>query len=870
MKSFFRRLAAEAHGSGGAAAVWAVWARTAWDLLVRLPGEHMVTPGGRGRRGRRTGPAEDDRRVLQEGGVTVEALWRDFRLAVRSLGRRPGMLAVTTVTLALGLGANTAIFSVLWGAWLKPVPYPNADRLVWISDRYHTSTRGGSSMSPANFLDLEKESRLVEDMIAISFPGAVLGDDPDGDRIMGMGVDPGFFRALGMAPVIGRGFLPEEGVPGEEDVVVLSHGLWTDHLGADPEVLGATLTLTGRPFTVVGVAPPDFRFRNDPRFFIPNAWTAEQRQSRAGRWVTGFGLLAPDVEVDAARRELEAIFGRLAERYPEANREWSVSVVPLKELMVGSDHTLLAVMGGAALLVLLVAGMNVASILLARAESRQREMAVRTALGAGRLRIVTSFLAEGLVVAVVGGVAGLWVAYEGTELLLHIFGSQLRRTSEIGMSWAVASVAAALTLGTGMAVAVAPAWRSGLTRVADELKEGAPSMSGGGGRIRKMLVVFEVAMAVTLVSGAGLLINTMWRLNQVDLGIEPDGALTTSISLPGSAFGTEQEVREAFRGLVSEVGRLPGVESAGLTNIPPLDLRWSVTRVTEVGRDEPAAEQVLVRYVTPGYFEAAGMERLAGRTFDGRESVPEGGVAPVVITEPLANTLFPGGDALGRRIRAGPDQPQYEVVGVVEGVREQGPGYEPRATYYLPYYALSQVTTMHLVVRGAEEPGAVIAALRPLVEDVHPEARLGAAIPLDDRVWSTLGDQEFALSLLSLFALVALALGAVGVYGVMAFNVAQRTREMGLRLALGAPRSSVVGLVIRQGVLLTLAGLALGMAATVGLSRFIGSLLYEVSPADPVTFMAVAGVLLVTALLACLIPARRAAAVPPIDALRVE
>lgn len=799
----------------------------------------------------------------------MRTAWFDLRAAVRGLFRRPGLVVVGGLTLALGIGANTAIFSVLWGAWLKPIPFPEAERLVWLSDSYRSRAGGGSSMSLANVLDLEAESRLLEDVAVFGYTSYTVGRREAG-QVRGMRVDPGFFRILGMPAVAGRGFVDEDGREGAEPVVILGHGLWQELFGGDPGAVGRSLLLDDTPHTVVGVASPDFRFRAEPRFFVPTRWTQAQRQRRGARSHFAIGLLAEGATLEDAREELALIFGRLVREYPDANEGWSVWAAPLREFMVGRDHTLLMVMGGAAFLVLLVACVNVAGLLLARAESRSREMALRRALGAGRGRILGTFLGEGMVLALLGGGLGILVAYGGVDLLLAIFGGQLRRGAEIGLSGPVLGGALALTLLTGLTVSVLPAFRAQRRDVGQDLREGGRWVSRGGSWARKALVVAEIAMAVTLVTGAGLLISTMWRLQNVDMGYDHRRTVMATVSVPGDVQGSSVETAQFYHRVVEEVEALPGVSHAGLINILPPSRRWSMTRLTPWGQDEPGAEQVLVRYVSPGYFQAAGIGLLDGRPFQLDEPVREGAPTPAIVSEPLARRLFSDGTVLGQRIDLGNQTQGLRVIGVVEGVREAGPQEPTWATYYLPFPSAGAFGTMSLVARAEDDPEALTSGIGTALLRVHPEAHASGTAPMTEGVAGMLGDQRFALSLLGCFATLALILGAVGIYGIMSFTVAQRTREVGIRKALGATAGSVMGRVVGRGLRLTVVGLVLGVAASAGLSRFLSALLYQVTPTDPLTLTGVTGVLLATAVLACYLPARRAARVEAMEALRAE
>ncbi|GMV04514.1 MAG: hypothetical protein AMXMBFR53_07940 [Gemmatimonadota bacterium] len=808
------------------------------------------------------------RGILEDGGTVMDGWMRDLGVAVRALARRPAFASVIVITLALGIGANTAIFSVIEGTILRPLPFPDPDRLIWISDGYREWGGYGSSMSLPNFLDLREQSELVESMEVYSYASVNLADEDRPERLTALVVGPGFLRVLRAVPALGRDFTRDDNVRGAGEVVMLTHDFWVSRFGGDPTVVGRTVLLDATPYLVVGVAPSEFEFRGDPPLILPMKYEGAE-WSRRSRQVNAVGRMAPGVTLERARDELRTIFARLEEEYPEANENWQVWAQPLKEIVAGTG-TSLRLLGGASLLVLLIACVNVANLLLARAESRQREFAVRTALGAGRGRLLPVFVSEGLVLSLVGGLGGVGLAFLGVPALLRLYGPGLPRAGAVGLNGTVLGFALGLSLVVGMVVGVLPALRSSPSKAHEHLKEGTRAISRGGRRLRQSLVVAEIALAVVLVSGAGLLLNSLARMNRVELGLDaPERVLVARMALSSGTYVERDAIVAFYRELVDQVAAVPGVEAVGLTSRLPLNGGTNITDVFAEGDPGRVSHFVEVRTVTPAFFEAIGIELLAGRNLayaDGEEGTN------VVVTRALAEQLFGSPEAaVGQALRPGGSDVSYPIVGVVSDIRDLGlskpapPGY---------YSALGPATMRGraavALIRTRGNAMDLLPPVRDVVRRLDPGLPLYDVEVLSDVVVRLARGTRFNLSLMGLMAVLAVVLASVGIYGVMSYAVAERTREVGVRMALGARRSEVVGMVLGSGLRLAAVGIVMGVAAALAAGRFISEQLYEVEPGDPLTHAAVAALLLGVAVLSCYLPARRASTVDPVVALRQE
>ncbi len=797
----------------------------------------------------------------------MEALLEDLRLSVRSLWRKPLFAIVAICTLALGIGANTAMFSVIHAVILSPLPYAEPERLVRVYSAFEG--RLCCTVSAPNFEDMRARTRQFEDLVAYSSGAFSItgGDEPV--RISGYQVSSGLFELLGASPQAGRFMNKEDDRFGSEPVVVLSDRLWRDRFAADPEIVGESIIIDSRPHAVIGVAPPGFRVPGRPQLFVPFAWDPESMPGRGPNFLTVIGRLRPGTTVDSAMAELDSIYADLVAQYPENITNKGVAERTLSEWLIGASRRRpLLVLWGAVAMVLLVACANVVNLVLARAESRQRELAVRAALGAGRGRLLRHFLTESMLVSLAGAAVGIVGAYGGLRLLLATFGGAVPRSDDVGINLQVLLFAIAVCLLTGVIVGLVPALQTRSGRLEAALRESGRGSAGGQSRLRQGLVVVEIGAALILVVGAGLMLKSFWRLNQVDVGVDVGKILTLRVSVPPARYPEIPDRRAFFESFRDELKRLPSVEDAGLINEVPFSGTYNnFSRVMPVGDPERIATFVEYRLASPDFFSSMEIALLQGRLFN--EADHAEAPAVVVVNRELARQILTEGDPLGRRISDGPGNPDWEVIGIVAGVREHGPDEPPAPTIYFPHLQGDR-STMSLTVRTAGEPLEIMPDVRRIAGQLDSELPLFGINRLDQLIYDGMGSRRFSMSLLSVFAALALALGAIGIYGVMAYTVAQRTREIGLRQALGASPQTVLKLVVMQGVRMAGAGIILGVLGAIMLRQVMGSLLFEVSSLDPSVYVAVAGLLALVAVFACFVPARRAAAVDPMEALRQE
>ncbi|HEX7049883.1 MAG TPA: ABC transporter permease [Longimicrobiales bacterium] len=815
----------------------------------------------------------------------MDTLLQDIRYALRTLRRAPGFTAVAVLTLALGIGANTAIFSVVNGVLLHPLPYPEPDRLVgvyqlWQGDR--------AVMTPANFRDVRQQatgadgtsSPVLEEMAPYYRSDFTLTGSGDPVRLQGVEVGAGFFDVLGVAPVLGRTFRPDENEPGRTRVAILSHRLWQQRFGAEPEIIGRVIRLDGNPYEVVGVMPEGFSFPAERDVWTPIEYDAEfmSENSRGAWYLSVVGRLAPGVSEEQAASRVAAIGRRLEKAYPQVNTNVGMTVLSLHDAMVGDVRTALWVLLGAVGFVLLIACANVANLLLARAASREGELAVRAALGAGRGRLIRQLLTESLILGALGGAAGLLLAVWGTGFLVALQPRNVPRLDEVTVDGTVIAFTAAIALLTGLLFGLVPALQTARTELAATLREGGRGAlaAKGSARVRNALVVAEMALAVILLAGAGLLINSFARLQRVDPGFRAEGALAFRLSLPGVAYNEESARAAFYDRLIERLEALPGVRSAGAIMALPLS-GFSFTFTFNVeGREpaQPGSDQSLqTRVVTPGYFRTMGIPLLRGRAFTAQDRADAPQV--VLISESAVRRYFPDEDPIGRRITLGwgrgPGRPNVGgvIVGVVGDVKQFELAEEQSAVVYVPH-AQVPVGGMTLVVRTAVPPLTLAGAVRREVGALDADLPIAELRTLEQLVARSISQPRFYMLLLAVFAGVALALAAIGTFGVMTYAVAQRTREIGIRMALGADPGSVRRLVVGRALALAATGLGVGLLGALALTRLLGSLLYGVTATDPLTYGAVALTLIGVAFLAGYLPARGATRVDPTVALRAE
>lgn len=802
---------------------------------------------------------------------------RHFRHALRQLRRNPGYTTAVVVTLALGIGAVTAVFSVVNGVLLRPLPYPEPDRLVRV---YSTGEHGHLwTSSPPDFTDWRAQARSFEVMAAGHATILTLTGEGEAERLQGARVTPGFFEVYGVSPRLGRGFVSDEERPGSDDVVVLGHGVWLGRFGGDASVLGRTIRLNGSPYRVVGVMPPGFDAPGGSSLWIPRSFSAEDLTTQRGaHYLNVVGRLAPDASVSAADAEMRAIAARLEAEHPDTNTGWGATVQEMRETVVGDVRPALLVLFGAVGLVLLVACANAAGLSLTRAAGRQRELAVRAALGAGRGRLAGTLLGESLVLAVLGGLGGLLLAHLGTELLLALRPEDLPRIDEVRVDPAVLAFAAGASLLTGIGFGILPALQASDRDLHGRLKEGDRALGGRSSpRLRSLLVAGEIGLCVLLLAGAALLGRSLLKLQAVDPGFRIENVLTLNVSLPDARYGPD-ESREFVRGLLEEARALPGVEAAGVIfGLPLTGFGYSISVERLDGGpayERPGEEKsVQVRVVSPEYFQTLGIPVLRGRGFDRGDR--EGAPPVAVLSEGAATLLWPDEDALGRTLELGTrlgvaeHRAGGEVVGIVRDVRHDGP-HRPAPPQVYVAHAQFPVDFLSLAVRTGGEPAALAGPIRRLVRGVDPDLALSEARTMEQWLGESLARSRFFALLLGLFAVIALLLAAVGIYGLVAYGVRRRTRELGVRMALGAASADVLRLVVRQAAAVAGAGVALGLVGAFLLTRTLRGLLFQLSPTDPATLATVTVVLIGVAMAAAWIPARRATRVDPLLALRQE
>jgi putative ABC transport system permease protein len=808
----------------------------------------------------------------------METWWQDVRYGARMLTRSPGFTTVAVLTLALGIGANTAIFSVINAVLLRALPYEEADRLVFLTEWSQQVPE--MSFSVANFKDVRDQSTSFESLVAYNGTGFILNTEgAEAERLAGRQATSGLFPTLRKVPVLGRGFTADDDKPGAEPVAILSEGYWERRFGRDPGMVGRHLVLSGESFTVVGIMPKTVHGSwktidvYTPLLRLEDKIGGEKnRGNHPGIYV--IGRLKPGITVERARTDVKGIAARLAEQHPDSSARQSMTLETLHQSYVGDLRPALMLILGAVAFVLLIACGNVANLLLSRAAGRQKEIAVRRALGAPRARIFRQLLTESVLLAALGAIFGTLLAFWGVRGLVASLPANVPRVDEIRVDGVVLAFTGALAVFTGLLFGIAPAWKISSGGVQGALREeGRGTVGPAHHRLRNALVVTEIALALILLVGAGLLLRSFVRVLAADAGFRAEGVLTANLPLPMTRFPEEAQRAAFVRAVVERMKAIPGVEvaSAGI----PLLGGWQSSFTLE-GRPEPPAGQLPsadITRVTPDYFKAMGVRVQEGRVFTDHDTADAPPVA--MVDETFVRAHFPQGDALGKRFRFGRSSPEdkdvkwMEIVGVVSHVKNYGVDQESRVEIYLPYFQ-SPVTNATLLVRSSTDPAALAASVRQAVKAVDPEVPVYSVRTLAEIVSDRTAQRRLAVMLITVFAAVALLLAAVGIYGVMSYAVAQRTQEIGIRMALGAERRDILRMVLRHGSLMAAAGIGLGLAVALGLARLITSLLFQVSATDPPTFSVVPVVLIAVALLACYIPARRATRVDPLVALRYQ
>lgn len=812
----------------------------------------------------------------------MTTLLQDLRYALRMLLKSPSFTIVAILTLALGIGANTAIFSVINGVLLKPLPYPQPQQLVTVWGRFTGIglPNDRNWFSVPEFRDLQELSRVFSDEAAMTDASFNVTAGGIPERVEGAAVSPALFSILGIRPIAGRAFLAAEAQPGQDQVILLGHGLWERRFGSDPNVVGRSLTINGKPMKIVGVLPAGFNYPLNAEMWQPLAFTPEDLKpdNRGSHGYLVLARIKPELTLEQARADMAAVTKSIIERnlsYPYQQFNFAVQLVPLLEDTVGDVKTALWVLTGAVSFVLLIACVNVASLLLARASAREREVAIRSALGAGRAQIVRQMLTESVVLAVLGGAMGLLLAPAALRGILQLGSVALPRMSEVRIDGQVLLFTMGITLGTGILFGLVPALQASRRAPFEDLKEGGRGATPGSAsnRTRRVLVVAEVAFSVILLVGAGLLMRSFLQVLGVDTGFHADRVLTMRISLPQERYTKPDQVRAFYGEVLRRIERLPGVEAAGATNALPLSgLGGSGTTTVDTQAVPPdqTTPEADMRPVTPGYFQAMGIPLIRGRYFEERDSETSAPVA--VIDDTFARTYWPNEDPVGKRVKLGGRQsrsPWMTITGVVGHVHYRALEAPSRVQLYWPE-AQRPYNTMSLAIRTAREPLALALAVEKEIFSVDPDQPVYQVRGMEQLRSEWVSQRFLALLLVALFAGLALVLAAVGIYGVMAHSVTLRTHEIGIRMTLGASHKDVLRMIVAQGAGLTAIGLGLGVFAAVALTRLMKSLLYGVSAGDPLTFLGVALLLVTIALLACYIPARRATRVDPLVALRYE
>jgi putative ABC transport system permease protein len=816
----------------------------------------------------------------------MPSVLKDLKFACRLLARNPGLTAAIVLILALAIGANTAIFSVVSSALLRHMPWKNVDRMVLVDEANQSLGVRGDAISMADFKDWKDRQQVFESMTAWRFLYFNISGRDQPERVQGFKVDATFFPLLGVEPALGRNFIPEEMKPGSDAVAILTDGLWRRRFGGDPGLVGQKITIEASSFTVVGILPPSFWIfqvlNHDVDLFAPLTVNPKET-SHASHDTNLYALLKPGVSIVQARAHMDAIYRDLEQQYPETNRGWAVRVRPLDGAWTDANKSVVLTLVAAVCLVLLLACANIANLLLARAASRSKEIAVRMALGAGPMRVIGQLLAESVLLSILGAAAGVVLAIWGTDFLDRLIPfSAIRRVGRFTIDWQTLGFALTVSCLTGIIFGIAPALYSSKPRLSESLKQGGRSgaAAGSGQRVRNALAITEVALAVTLLIGATLVIRSSVRLRNLPRGVRADNVLLMmQVWLPSNRYRQAPQITDFFSQVLNRVKSLPGVDAASVVNFPPVDIiDPSVAFTVDDRPRDDSASLASYKIINPDYFRVFGMPILAGRNFSDADGVGAAGVA--IVSQTMAQTLWPGEDPLGRRITPHfPEQDLYwlprsasqprTVIGVVNDVRQDGLPTGTLMQMYLPYLQ-NPASFLHLAIRTRTDPMKWAGAVKSEVAAVDADEPVYEIRTMDDVIARSFSQPRISSVLLSAFAALALVLAVVGIYSVMSYGTSQRTQEIGVRLALGARCDTIVKSIVAEGLILSGTGAVIGAAAAFGFTRLLSGLLFGVSAADPWTFALIPLSLLVIALVACYIPARRAARLDPMAVLRCE
>jgi putative ABC transport system permease protein len=797
----------------------------------------------------------------------MDSLMQDLRYGLRRLARSPGFTLVAVLTLALGIGANTAMFSVVNAVLFRPLPFADSERLVRVWAFNSANEIEDANLNPLDYADYRRTAKSFADLGGMALRRYAITGEGEPERARGALASANFFRTFGVRMAAGRDFQPadeEMGAP----VAVLSHSLWQRRYASDPGVVGKTILLNDEPVTVIGVAAP-FRVPSLPDLDQPQVWRpfkVEERMGRGGHWVLAFGRLADGATVERAQAEMDALGQGLEREYPETNEGWRTQVQDLKESVVGDTRTPLLLLLSSVSLVLLIACVNVANLLLARASARQHEVVVRTTLGASASRVIRQLLTESVLLGLFGGLAGLLLAYGLIGLVSKLRPESLPRVEELGIDLGVLAFTLVVSIGTGLLFGLVPAWRMATPQLGSALRQGGRSAPGR--RLPASLLISELALALVLLIGAGLLIKSFWRLLSVDPGFRPANLLTATVDLPSSRYGEPAQMTSFFQSLIERTKALPGVQGVAAVDVLPFSSGYSCNSFTagdvpDASEKIPCAEH---RIATPDYFQVMGISLVEGRPF--QPSDVGGGALVTVINESVARALWPGRSPLGRQIALSfEEEAPHVIVGVVRDVRHFGLQQEAAPEVYVS--SLQHPTsTMTLVARTAGAPEGIVAPVRELVRSLDPQVPLSDVLAMERRIQSSISQPRLRMQLLAIFALIALTLAAIGVFGVVSYSVLRRRQEIGVRMAIGADRPQILKMVLAQTMAYAGAGLLVGLAAAFALTRLLASVLFGVGTTDVAIFVTCSAVLLAVALLASYLPAWQASRLDPLSALK--
>jgi putative ABC transport system permease protein len=800
------------------------------------------------------------------------SLLRDLHYAFRTLARNPGFACVSILALALGIGANSAIFTVVNSVLLQPLRFQKPEQLVVIRERNLKAGFPQFSLSPGNYVDFRDHNHSFSGFAAFRGQGMNMSGGSEPERLRGTRATINFFDVLGRKPALGRAFTAQEMQLGSHRVAIISHGLWQRRFAGSPNALGQTLKLNEELYTVVGIMPSDFQFPGRTDIWMPLAMNLPNWQQRGGHYLGGIGRLKDGSTMASAQADLNSIAARAERQFPDSNTGWDTTLNSLQESVVGRIRPAMLTLTAAVGFVLLIACVNLANLLLSRSASRRREIGIRSSLGAGRARLIRQLLTESVLLAALGAVVGIALAWAGTRLLVTLSPNILPRATEIAIDGRALGFTAAIAILTGILFGLAPAIQLAKTDLTAALRDGGRGNAIGfrRNRLRSVLVVGEVALALVLLSGAGLLMRSFYHLQSMDPGFDPHDMLTFWTNLPAAKYKSDEQQAAFYRHALDRIRALPGVTVAGAASVFPLSGDDYILTFTQLGKPPvPAGNSPSAEYyvATPGYFNALRIPLKSGRDFTEHDDAAAPPVA--IISETMARQFYRNENPLGQRIQMGNGSKPAEIVGIVGDVRDQQLESKGRPAVYEP---AAQITfnSMYFGIRTERDPEALISAVRATVHELDAELPLDAVGTVDSLVSTSLSQRRFAMLLMAIFAGLALALAMVGIYGVISYSVTQATQEIGIRMALGAQRVDVMRMVFGYGTVLVATGLIIGIAAALGTGRLLASQLFEVKPTDPATYAAVSLALLATGLVACVIPTLRAIRVDPMVALRNE